>query len=110
MATVAIPPRYADPVYQAAHDDAFSNPLVAEIEEVLPPGVSREDFDRALDELATALGKDFVFTGKKLKEYVDPYEIPEGAPDRKLPGGAVWYFAPFHLGILGAMSKMLTAW
>lgn len=89
MATGKVP-RYADPVYQAAHDDAFRNPIVGEIATVLPPGVSQEEFDNALDQIATSLGANAVFRGEKLREYVDPYEIPEGGHERKIPGAAVW--------------------
>lgn len=83
-------PRYADPIYQAAHDDTFSHPIIKEIPAVLPPGVSQEDFDTALDRIAVALGEHAVFRGEKLKEYVDPYEIQEENHDRKIPGAAVW--------------------
>lgn len=83
-------PRYADPVYQAAHDETYSNPITKEIPAVLPPGVSREDFDKALDQLAASLGDDSVYKGEKLKDYVDPYEIPEGGHERNIPGAAVW--------------------
>jgi hypothetical protein len=83
-------PRYANPEYQAAHDAMFSNPLYESIKTVLPPDVSQEDFDRALAELREAVGKDAVFTGSNLKEYVDPYEIPESGHERKVPSAAVW--------------------
>lgn len=83
-------PRYADPVYQNAHDDTFSQPVVKGIPAVLPPGVSQEDFDKALDQIASALGEHAVFRGENLKEYVDPYEIPESGRERNIPGAAVW--------------------
>lgn len=83
-------PRYADPVYQTAHDDTFSKPVVKGVPAVLPPGVSRKDFDTALDRIAKALGEPAVFRGERLKEYVDPYEIPESGYERNLPGAAVW--------------------
>lgn len=83
--------RYADDLYQDAHDDMFSKPLIETIEKVLPPGVSQEDFDKAIAELIGLLGQSAVFTGSNLKEYVDPYEVPEADPDRKVPGAAVWY-------------------
>ena len=56
----------------------------------MPPGVSQEDLNRALEELKGALGSDSVFNGSDLKEYVDPYEIPEAGKERKLPSAAVW--------------------
>ncbi|ROW06858.1 hypothetical protein VMCG_04057 [Cytospora schulzeri] len=82
-------PRYADPVYQAAHDDTFRTPINQEIPMVLPPGVSQEEFDSALNQIAESLGENAVFRGEKLREYVDPYEIPEGGHERKIPGAAV---------------------
>lgn len=82
-------PRYADPVYQKAHEGTFSSPVVEGIPSVLPPGVTQAEFDKALDQLATALGEHAVFRGEKLREYVDPYEIPERGP-RHVPGAAVW--------------------
>lgn len=84
-------PRYADQVYQNAHDDTFSQPVVKDIPTILPPGVSQEDFNKALDQIASALGEHAVFRGEKLKEYVDPYEIPESVHERNIPGAAVWY-------------------
>lgn len=83
-------PRYADPVYQNAHDDTFSKPVVEGIPAALPPGVSQKDFDKALDQIASSLGEHAVFRGDKLKDYVDPYEIPEGGRERNIPGAAVW--------------------
>ncbi len=82
-------PRYADPDYQAAHDDTFSHPL-SKIEAVLPPGVSQDDFDKALLELTDATAHDAIFYGEALKDYVDPYEIPEAAGGRRVPSAAVW--------------------
>ncbi|KAI0839323.1 putative vanilly-alcohol oxidase [Hypoxylon sp. FL0890] len=82
-------PKYSDPLYQAAHDEAFSKPLFAKIETVLPPNVSREDFDSAIEQLIEALGKEAVFTGEGLKDYVDPYEIPEAGQERNVPSAAV---------------------
>lgn len=82
-------PRYADPFYQIAHEECFRTPVVPGIPEALPPGVSREDFNKALDEIAAALGEHAVFRGERLKEYIDPYEIPEQGT-RHIPGAAVW--------------------
>lgn len=88
-------PRYADPVYQTAHDETYNTPIVKGIPFVLPPGVSKAEFDKAIAELAAGLGQDAVFTGEALKEYVDPYEIPESGHGRNIPSAAVWYvFAP----------------
>lgn len=83
-------PRYADPIYQTAHDNTYNKPIIQGIPDVLPPGVSQDDFDSALKQIAASLGEDAVFRGEGLKEYVDPYEIPEGGHERKVPGAAVW--------------------
>ena len=90
MAAPRITPRYSDPIYQSAHDDTFAKPVVKDIETVLPPGVSQADFDGALKEFQLALGDDGVFSGSRLKEYVDPYEIPESGKPRSVPSAAVW--------------------
>ena len=90
MATAPSTPRYSDPIYQSAHDDTFSKPVVKDIEPVLPPGVSQIDFDGALKEFLGVLGEDGVFAGNRLKEYVDPYEIPESGKPRNVPSAAVW--------------------
>lgn len=89
MATIRAP-TYVDPKYQAAHEETFSHPLTRDIPAVLPPGVSQENFGHALEELVDAVGKDAVFTGEDLKDYVDPYEIPEAVDQRKIPCAAVW--------------------
>lgn len=83
-------PKYSDPLYQTAHEEAFSKPLVAKIETVLPPDVSQEDFASALEQIVAALGNDAVFTGDGLKDYVDPYEIPEAGHERSVPSAAAW--------------------
>jgi hypothetical protein len=84
-------PRYADAEYQAAHDEVFSTPLAPVVKVVLPPGLSQDDFNRAVEEFIGLLGKEAVFVGGGLKEYVDPYEIPESGHERKVPSAAVWY-------------------
>ena len=83
-------PRYQDSEYQATHDELFSHPLTRNIELVLPPEVSKEDFDAALQGFTEAVGKDAVVTGNGLKDYVDPYEIPEVSGGKKVPSAAVW--------------------
>jgi len=52
--------------------------------------VSKEDFDAALQGFTEAVGKDAVVTGNGLKDYVDPYEIPEVSGGKKVPSAAVW--------------------
>ncbi|GAW26802.1 putative glycolate oxidase [Rosellinia necatrix] len=91
MATVpGLPPAYADPTYQTAHEAVFSTPLTAKIERVLPPGVSDGDFSKAIEKAVRVLGKSAVFTGDDLKYYVDPYDIPEAGKARNIPSAAVW--------------------
>lgn len=86
----ARPPRYADPEYQAAHDTLFKYLLDPDIETVLPPGVTKDDFTSAIQDLVQALGEEAVITGPGLREYVDPYDIPESG-QRTVPSAAVWY-------------------
>lgn len=90
MAAPLLAPIYADPIYQSAHDETFANPVIKDIETVLPPEVSQGDFDTAIKEFKEVLGQDTVFTGSDLKEYVDPYEIPESGKERNVPSAAVW--------------------
>ncbi len=82
-------PRYGDPEYQAAHDDTFSYPLT-KLETVLPPGIGQEDFAKLLSELVQATEQNAVFSGESLKDYVDPYDIPEAGTQKKVPSAAVW--------------------
>ncbi|KAJ3571026.1 hypothetical protein NPX13_g5522 [Xylaria arbuscula] len=90
MASVpGLPPAYADPTYQTAHEEVFSKPLTKEIETVLPPSVSKDDFARAIKKATEVLGKDSVFTGDDLKYYIDPYDIPEVGRVRNIPSAAV---------------------
>jgi hypothetical protein len=84
------PPRYTNTEYQDAHDKMYSRPIIEGIKTVLPPGVIKEDFDKALAELKEALGDDNVFIAEKLREYIDPYEIPEGGHERNVASAAVW--------------------
>jgi len=115
MAETTKPPRYSDPQYQAAHDDTFSHPLTREIAFVLPPEVSQDDFDKAIAEFVEATDQESVFTGEALKDYVDPYEIPEAAGDRKVPSAAVWFVHPgtsdnsFSGGIVWSLLMTCTA-
>ncbi|KAI1638387.1 glycolate oxidase [Biscogniauxia mediterranea] len=89
MAAINPALKYADPLYQTAHEDVFSKPLTATIETVLPPGVSKDVFAQAIEKIVGALGKDAVFTGNDLKDYVDPYDIPESGKARSVPSAAV---------------------
>ena len=83
-------PRYSDTEYQECHDDIFSHPLKPDIETVLPPGVSQEDFSKALEEFRAVVGEKGIYSGANLKEYVDPYDIPESGHGYSVPSAAVW--------------------
>lgn len=91
MAASQPKPRYADAEYLAAHNDIYSHPLVEGIQTVLPPNVNQDEFNRALEEFTVAVGgANAVFSGQNLKEYVDPYEIPESGHGSNIPSAAVW--------------------
>ena len=77
MATTEYPLRYEDPEYQKSHRAVYSHSLLAPLQQVLPPGLSQQDFETAVNELVEAVGKESVFIGKALEEYVDPYELWE---------------------------------
>lgn len=81
-------PRYGDKEYQDAHERVFSNPKTGDLPSVLPPGVSQQDFDKALDQITAVIGEEAVRRGEQLKEFVDPYEVPEKGV-RHIPGAAV---------------------
>lgn len=84
------PAQYEDPEYQATHQGLFSGGLLCPLETVLPPDVSQADFDSAIAEFQTAVGKENTFLGEALVEYVDPYELWEHEGKRKMPSAAVW--------------------
>ena len=87
---ITFPISYEDPEYQSTHSNLFLGSLTRPLEAVLPPGVNQADFDAAINKLKDVLGKDHVFTGRSLTEYIDPYELQEDACRRKIPSGAVW--------------------
>lgn len=84
------PLRFSDPEYQASHEKLYSGSLLAPLQNVLPPGVSQQQFDLALTEFEKAVGRDYVYRGQSLEEYVDPYELWEKEGKRKMPSAAVW--------------------
>ena len=94
MATTTPPVRYQDPEVQKAHTDLYLNSSDRPLYPVLPPGVSQEDFDKAIHELVDVLGSKNVFAGEALQDYIDPYEIEEPGVERKVPGAAVSYDLP----------------
>jgi hypothetical protein len=83
--------KYPDPEYQEAHRGVFDHPSRRPIRKVLPPDVGEEDFTRAIEELVSAVGRDFVFVDEALSDYVDPYDPYQDDPEkRKTPSAAVW--------------------
>lgn len=91
MSSPRTPLRYPDPRYQAEHDETYAHPLDSEIPEVLPPGVTRQEFDDAMTKCAQVLGENStIFTGSGRKEFVDPYHLPEGGHGRRIPSAAIW--------------------
>jgi hypothetical protein len=83
------PIRYTDPEYQEVHNDLFTHTLTRPLDDVLPPGVTTADFAAAINKFKDVLGAEYVFTGKSLAEYVDPYELQEETSSRKVPSGAL---------------------
>ena len=83
--------RYQDDEVQKAHTDLYLNSSDRPLYPVLPPGVSQEEFDKAIHELVNVIGSKNVFAGEALQDYIDPYEIDEPGVERKIPGAAVWY-------------------
>ena len=90
MVTTVPPVRYQDPEVQKAHTDLYLGSSDRPLYPVLPPGVSEEEFDRAVQEFVDVLGSKNVFAGEALQDYIDPYEIDEAGVDRKIPSAAVW--------------------
>ncbi|KAK4185400.1 putative vanillyl-alcohol oxidase [Podospora australis] len=79
-----------DPAYEAAHESTYERQPRHPITPVLPPGVSQEAFDKAITAFIAILGKESVFIGPGLSDYIDPYDIHEADPSkRKVPSAAV---------------------
>ena len=90
MASTKFPIRYEDPEYQKTHQLLFANCLTRPLKQVLPVGVSQEDFNRAIDEFTSALGFEGVLAGEALTDYVDPYELYEDSEsERRVASAAV---------------------
>ncbi|KAJ9500493.1 hypothetical protein H2202_004288 [Exophiala xenobiotica] len=100
------PVRYEDPEYQENHRTLFSGKLLTPLDYVLPPGVSQQDFDIAISEFQKVVGKEHVFTGAHLEEYVDPYELWEKEGKRRMPSGAICPSSQEELrGVLSVANK-----
>ena len=87
---ITFPISYEDPEYQSTHSTLFSASLTRPLEAVLPPGVTKADFNAAINKFKEVLGEAHVLTGRSLTEYIDPYELQEDPSRRKIPSGAVW--------------------
>ncbi|KAH0828434.1 hypothetical protein AYO21_00428 [Fonsecaea monophora] len=81
--TTEFPIRYTNPEWQNTHRTLLSGGLTKDLESILPPGLDQEDFDKAIGEYVEVLGKDGVFVGKALEDFIDPYEL-YGGPAPKM--------------------------
>jgi hypothetical protein len=59
------------------------------LEPVLPPGLKESDFRQVLHVLESIVGRQNLFTGASLIEYIDPFQLDEGNK-RNIPSVAVW--------------------
>lgn len=82
--------RYQDPEYQKEHINLFSKSIMNPIEHILPPGVNQASYNDAMAEWSDVVGERFVYRQDQVEEYIDPYELNEDVPLRKVPSGAVW--------------------
>ncbi|KAK4208815.1 hypothetical protein QBC37DRAFT_352799 [Rhypophila decipiens] len=91
--STTLPRTYPDPEYEQAHVDTYERNPRFPIKPARPPGVREEDFLKAIDEFITVVGKDAVFIGEGLSDYIDPYDIHEADNEqggkRQVPSAAV---------------------
>jgi hypothetical protein len=80
---------YLDAEYQSTHYNLFKDSITVPLKSVLPPGVTRNDFDKALQQYRDVVGDDQVYQGDGLTEYIDPYELHEAEGTRRMPSAAV---------------------
>lgn len=80
---------YVDNEYQNTHYNLFKDSITVELTSVLPPGVSQDTFNNAVQGYKAAVGNDQVLQGNDLTEYIDPYELQEAEGTRKMPSAAV---------------------
>jgi hypothetical protein len=66
---------YLDKEYQSTHYNLFKDSITVPLKSVLPPGVTREDFDKAVQGYKEVVGEDQVYQGDGLTEYIDPCVI-----------------------------------
>lgn len=91
MASTTAPIRYEDPEVQQAHSDQYLNSPERPLYPVMPPGVGKDEFDKAMQAFNYVLGSENVFAGEALNDYIDPYEIVEDGEERNIPSAAVWH-------------------
>jgi hypothetical protein len=80
---------YLDTEYQSTHYNLFKDSITVPLKSVLPPGVIRDGFDKAIRQYKDVVGDDQVYQGDELKEYIDPYELHELEGTRRMPSAAV---------------------
>lgn len=80
---------YLDNEYQNTHYNLFKDSITVALKSVLPPGVSQDTFNNAIQGYRAAVGSDQVLQGDDLTEYIDPYELQEAEGTRKMPSAAV---------------------
>ncbi|KPI39612.1 Vanillyl-alcohol oxidase [Cyphellophora attinorum] len=81
--------KYHDPEYQKVHIELFSKSIIEPLEPILPPGVKQHTYDAAMSEWAAVVGEKCVHRQNDVEEYIDPYEMNENLPLRKVPSGAI---------------------
>jgi hypothetical protein len=65
-------PAYLDEEYQSTHYNLFKDSITVPLKSVLPPGVTRQDFEKAIQQYKGVVGDDQVYQGDGLTEYIDP--------------------------------------
>ncbi|KAH7402108.1 hypothetical protein DE146DRAFT_631375 [Phaeosphaeria sp. MPI-PUGE-AT-0046c] len=80
---------YLDKEYQDTHYNLFKDSITVALKPVLPPGVSQNTFNNAIQGYKAAVGSNQVLQGEDLTEYIDPYELQEAEGTRKMPSAAV---------------------
>jgi len=78
-----------DAEYQSTHYNLFRDSITVPLKSVLPPGVSRDTFDTAIEKYKSVVGDAQVYQGNALTEYIDPYELHEAEGTRRMPSAAV---------------------
>jgi hypothetical protein len=66
---------YLDKEYHSTHYNLFKDSITVPLKSVLPPGVTREHFDKAVQGYKEVVGESQVYQGDRLTEYIDPYVI-----------------------------------